>query len=123
MFTGLMQFLASAFNKLIGIPKTLLEAIWRSFLALLDLLLTVVVAFISGVFILLTKLFELGVGVFAAILPDAPTVNGSTSFSAIASANQYVPLAEAVALFAVFALILAIVGVYKLSKWVLPWAS
>jgi hypothetical protein len=101
---------------LIGIIQTA----WGALHLILDGLLGALVTVIGLLLNFVVSLLALVVSMMFAILPELPQAQhgGVGGVSALAAANQYVPIAETLALLPILATIFTAIGLYKLAKFI-----
>ena len=103
----------------------LFSTLWNAFIGLFDWLAAFVIEVASFFLNLIVDTLFAVMYVFIAILPDMPQADhsGMSSLDALAFANNYFPVSEAIALLPLLGTIFAAIGVYKLIKFISPISS
>ncbi len=127
LFQALVNGIASGINWLGSFVSGLVVTFFSALLGVLDQLLAWLVLLVGALLNFLVDLFAAGVTALVGILPSMPEPTQAGQIPSLLqsfmAANQYVPLSEALALTAVWAVLFAGVGLYKLYKALAPWAA
>lgn len=117
---AIVQTIGNGFRAVGSWLEGLLLAGWNAVLLLLDAILAVVVGLIGVVGTVIVGLFSLLLTAVLALIPSLPEADTAAAggVSALAAANQYVPLAESLALLPVVATVVGGIGIYKLAKFI-----
>lgn len=99
---------------------SLLTTAWGAILLVLDAAVALVVGAVGVVGVVIAQLFGLLLTVALSLIPNMPEADhsGTSGLSALAAANQYVPIAEALAFLPVVGAIAGGIGAYKLAKFI-----
>lgn len=118
--SGIIGTLANGFTWVGQWIVSAVTTVWGAILLVLDAILGVVVALIGVLGTVIVSIFGVVLTVLLAALPDVPEPDhaGVSGISALAAANQYVPVAEALTLLPVVGAIAGGIGVYKLAKFI-----